>query len=237
MNGKPYCGPLSFLIISSLVIFCGCGTSESVPNVGSTPQGATAPASDSKTSDTNSGDDNKTSEASTQNPTGNDDKKPDDPTKEPTTPAAQTGPLPEAKQQEVKGFLTGEWTSSCIKIENPDVAGQFFSSTESWKLLADGSVEASYHDFDDADCKTPTPGFESYVVAVSKPVAVKELADKLFYLEMNVSKEIDDNGTLAAATRKFLIMVKFDAGSITVDYPEDMNATALSAEAIKFIKK
>jgi hypothetical protein len=104
-------------------------------------------------------------------------------------------------------------------------------------LLADGSIEVTYHDFDDADCKTPTQGFESYVFGVSKPVAVKELAASHFYVEMNVVKELDANGTLAAATGKFLIMVKFEAGSMSIDFVDDMTATALSAEAIKFTKK
>lgn len=237
MSGRSYFNSLSSLVITSLFISSACQPSASAPNVGGTPKGATAPVSETQNSDSSDNDGDGSSPASQDSRVGNEDKKSADNNPNPSTPAVQTEPLPEAKQAEVKQLFTGEWASSCIKVENPDVAGQFFSSTESWKLLADGSIEASYQDFDDADCQTPTQGFESYVVAVSKPVAVKELAAKHFYIEMNVMKEIDDNGTLADATRKFLIMVKFDVGTMTIDYPEDMTATTLSAEALKFTKK
>ncbi|WP_141732205.1 hypothetical protein [Oligoflexus tunisiensis] len=238
MSGRSYFKSLFLFYVSALFglfLFSGCQKSESAPTVGSTPKGNTQETTDNK--DKVADDDDK--DSSSDDKTGDDDKNPDDTTKpdpEPT-PTPQVGPLPEAKQAELKTLFTGEWTSSCIKIENPDVAGQFFSATESWKLLADGNIEVTYHDFDDDACKTPSQGFESYVFGISKPVAVKELGSQHFYVEMNILKELDENGTLADATGKFLIMVKFETGGMSVDYADDLTATALSADAMKFTKK
>jgi hypothetical protein len=238
MSGRSYFNSLSLLYVSSLcglILFAGCQKSESAPTVGSTPKGSTQETAGNSNSEADKDKDSKSSDDKVKN----DDKKPDDmnPNPDPNQPSQDAGPLPEAKQTELKTLFTGEWISSCFKIEIPEAAGQVFSAKETWKLLPDGNIQVTYHDFDDANCQTPSPGFESYVFGISKPVAVKELGSQHFYVEMNIVKEIDENGNLADASGSFLIMVKFEAGGMSVDFAEDLTATTLSAEAMKFTKK